>query len=1076
MAQQYDGSIRIDTKINQAGFNKGIAGIQGSVNRLGASLKSLAKTIGAAFGVAKIVQFGKEAISLASDLNEVQNVVETAFGGMSTQVDAWAKNSIKQFGMSELAAKRMASTYMSMSVGSGLQGQGAADMAMKTAERAADISSFYNKSLEESDTMLKSIWTGETESLKQIGVVMTQTNLDAFALANGFGKTTREMTQGEQIMLRYQYVMNQTRLAAGDFVKTQDSWANQTKVLSEQWKQFLSIMGGALIQVLTPALQFLNQFMSILIGWAQTFAAVVSALFGKQVDTAANAMSGAASSAGDLASSTAGAAAAQDDLASSTAAANKELQKQTASFDEMNILQSPSATSGDSGGDGAGGTGGSIGGGVSLPSLSGELGQGIAISPDLQNTINTVKQWFDDVQKAAQPTVDALAGLWEELKRLGTEFVWTGLTDFYNTFLVPLGQWTLGEGLPRFVNTLTNGLAQVDYQTILDSLRNLWDSLEPFAENVGDGLLWFWEEILVPMGTWVLDEAVPAFLDLLAAGVDVANTALSAAKEVLKWFWESFLEPIASWVGDRAIDAIDSLTGVLQGLSDWAENHGAETQGILVGLGGAFVGWKLGSSIGSLKTLVDNLKLIQLVKTPQDFKDLIQILFPKLSESLKSLDLTKLAAMGGMAVGIGLLAGSIYYLVTQWDSLSPAMKTAGIALAALGAIITVVSAAWAIFNINLLASPITWIVLGIAAVVAAFALLWENCEGFRNFWIGLWEGIQTVAKAVADWFVTAWQSVSDFFSGLWNSISGWASDAWNGIVQTFQGAATWYYNTVVKPVEDFFSGLWDSISGWASDTWDSIVLIWNTVSNWFDLHVIQPVSGFFTGLWDGIKQTFNSVKQWFTEKFTQAKEGIQNAWNNVGKFFSGIWDGIKTAFSHVTDWFKDVFSKAWEGVKNVFSTGGKIFDGIKDGIANVFKTVVNGLITGINKIIATPFNTINGMLNLIRSIDIMGFKPFEGLWGYNPLPVPQIPKLAQGAVIPPNQEMLAILGDQKKGYNLEGPESMFRQIVREESGNSGISGPVTFVLKVGETTLGRATLKSLQDIARQNGGLALDLR
>ena len=141
----YDGSIRINTKIDQAGFQKGISSIQNSVTRLTSSLKSLAVTVGAAFGVAKIIQFGKEAISLASDLNEVQNVVETAFGSMASQVDAWAENSIRQFGMSELAAKQMASTYMAMSVGSGLQGQGAADMAMKTAERAADIASFYNK-------------------------------------------------------------------------------------------------------------------------------------------------------------------------------------------------------------------------------------------------------------------------------------------------------------------------------------------------------------------------------------------------------------------------------------------------------------------------------------------------------------------------------------------------------------------------------------------------------------------------------------------------------------------------------------------------------------------------------------------------------------------------------------------------------------------------------------------------------------------------------------------------------------------------------------------------------------------
>lgn len=1009
----YDGSIRINTKIDQAGFQKGISSIQNSVTRLTSSLKSLAVTVGAAFGVAKIIQFGKEAISLASDLNEVQNVVETAFGSMASQVDAWAENSIRQFGMSELAAKQMASTYMAMSVGSGLQGQGAADMAMKTAERAADIASFYNKTLEESDTMLKSIWTGETESLKQIGVVMTQTNLDAYALANGFGKTTSEMTQSEQIMLRYQYVMAQTGLAAGDFVKTQDSWANQTRILSEQWKQFLSIMGGALIQVLTPALQFLNGFMSVLTGWAQTFSSVVSALFGGGAQAAGNtqsALAGASASAGTLAGQTDEAAAAQDGLASSTAGANKELEKQmqnVSGLDELHTwsaAQSSASSAADGGGTGSGSS-------VSVPALSGELGSGVTVSPDLQQTIDTVTGWFQDVQTAAQPTMEALQSLWDELQRLGG-FTWQALGDFYDEFLAPLGKWALGEGFPRFVNALTSGLAQVDYQGLLTSLEDLWKALEPFAENVGNGLLWFWETVLVPLGTWVLNEAVPSFLDLIATGVEAADGALDAAKEVLVWFWENFLQPLASWTGGVALGALQTLTGLLQTLGDWSSAHGAETQGILVGLGSAIAGWKLGSSVGTIKTFIDNLKLIQLIKTPQDFKDMVQILFPKLGDSLKKLDLSKLRAMTGMAAGIGLLAGSIYYLVTQWDNLSPAMKTAGIALGVLGAAITAVTIAHNLFNVSLLSSPITWVVLAIAALVAAFALLWENCEGFRNFWIGLWEGLKGAAEAVAQWFVSAWGAIGSFFSSLWQAVSGAAMTAWQAI-----------------------SSLWATVSGWFYNT------------------IIQPLLGFFSGLWEGIQGVFESTKQWFSDVFGGAWEAIEQAWDGVGEWFGGIWEGIKEAFGHVIQWFSDTFGGAWEAVMGIFSAGGEIFDGIKEGIADVFTSVVNAIIDGINTVIAVPFNTINGILNWIRGIDILGFKPFEGLWGYNPLSVPQIPKLATGAVIPPNQEFLAILGDQKSGTNVEAPLDTIKQALREEMARNGNKGGVYHVsVQVGRKT------------------------
>ena len=137
--------------------------------------------------------------------------------------------------------------------------------------------------------------------------------------------------------------------------------------------------------------------------------------------------------------------------------------------------------------------------------------------------------------------------------------------------------------------------------------------------------------------------------------------------------------------------------------------------------------------------------------------------------------------------------------------------------------------------------------------------------------------------------------------------------------------------------------------------------------------------------------------------FTGAWEGIKKVFAPAGKFFSGIWSSIKKAFSSVTDWFSDIFTEAWQGVKNVFSTGGEIFDGIKEGIASVFTTVVNSIIRGINTVIALPFDTINGILNGIRSIEILDYQPFKDLWKKNPLPVPQIPELAKGGVLEKGQ-------------------------------------------------------------------------
>lgn len=172
-------------------------------------------------------------------------------------------------------------------------------------------------------------------------------------------------------------------------------------------------------------------------------------------------------------------------------------------------------------------------------------------------------------------------------------------------------------------------------------------------------------------------------------------------------------------------------------------------------------------------------------------------------------------------------------------------------------------------------------------------------------------------------------------------------------------------------------------------------------------------------VWGKIKSVLSPVADWIGDKFTSAVNKIKSAFSGVVSFFKGIWSGIKGAFSKVTDWFKDTFSKAWQAVKDVFSTGGKVFEGIKEGILGVFKTVVNGLIDGINKVIKVPFDGINTALSKIKNVKIGPAKPFKKL--VSTIDVPEIPKLAKGAVIGPNDPFLAMLGDQKKGINIETP-------------------------------------------------------
>lgn len=248
-----------------AGFKKAKAGAKSSTESIKAdldgvdlSLRELASAVGVAFSLDAISGFGAAAIETASDLQEVQNVVDTAFGDMAWKVEEFAASSIESFGMSEFAAKQTAGQFMSMSTALGLSQQEAADMALSVTGLAGDMASFYNVSQDVASTALASIWTGETESLKQYGIVMTQANLEQYAMQQGIHKTMQEMTQAEQVQLRYKYVMEQTKLAQGDFIKTQDSWANQSRILNENLTVLQGTIGEGLMTVLSPILQVIN--------------------------------------------------------------------------------------------------------------------------------------------------------------------------------------------------------------------------------------------------------------------------------------------------------------------------------------------------------------------------------------------------------------------------------------------------------------------------------------------------------------------------------------------------------------------------------------------------------------------------------------------------------------------------------------------------------------------------------------------------------------------------------------------------------------------------------------------------
>ena len=473
-----------------SGIKQQFSGLEAAVGRTSSSISAMFAGMGkaalAAISVKALLTVGKQAVNVASDLQEVQNVVDTAFGSMSKDVDKWAKTTIDRFGMSELAAKRTASTYMAMSNGLGLAGKEAADMSIQVAERTADIASFYNVTQEVADTALKSIWTGETESLKRFGVVMTQANLDAYALAKGIRKTTNEMTQAEQVQLRYQYVMEKTSQAAGDFEKTSGSWANQIRLLSERFKELLGILGAGLIQILTPVVKMLNTLLGVIVKIASFIGDVLNFIFGGFFGN------GSQGNTGQIQTGLEGTAGAMDDLAGSTESVKKALTGVLSGFDELNVLNRGLDVFGTD----------AEGGGTQSPVTPGTGGG------DETDKVPVID--YTGAEKAAERIEKAFDRIMKH----------------------PITKWLKGDGSKAWDTYLRHTENWYKYiQENKETLNELLDALEAYSEQLGVAVGWMAD------GAWtdfpgVLEQVQSAVLNL-SKSVLVLSDSLSALGSTL---------------------------------------------------------------------------------------------------------------------------------------------------------------------------------------------------------------------------------------------------------------------------------------------------------------------------------------------------------------------------------------------------------------------------------------------------------------------------------------------------------------------------------------------------------------
>lgn len=572
-----DGSVIIDTRLDTTGVQKGVSAIKQSFDGLGSTVKKIGLLIGGVFAVGKLVQFGKECVALGSDLAEVQNVVDVTFTTMSDKVNEFAKNAMTSAGLSETMAKRYVGTFGAMSKSFGFSESQAYDMSTALTQLTGDVASFYNISQDLAYIKLKSVFTGETETLKDLGVVMTQSALDQYALANGYGKTTSAMTEQEKVALRFAFVQEQLSAASGDFIRTSDSWANQVRVMQLQLQSLKATVGQGLINIFTPVLKVINILLGKLATLANAFKSFTELITGKKSSgqtsgsgaglAGTDAIADTADQYGQAADNAEKLADATNDNAKATKKANKETKNYLSSLDEVHKVSSTEGASSTPSGSGSGGTGS---GGGGLPSSVGSvdygsLAEGETALDKISDSANKLadllkKLWkpFQDAwKKEGKNTIDAaniaLSGIAKLAKSVGKSLVevWTnGTGTTMLTTMLKIAQnvlktvgniasgfadaWSKNNVGTQIIQNIADALvvvmqfvekiaedtatwaANLDFYPLLESISNLTSTFAPILESIGNVLEWIYNNIVLPMLKWVIEVGLPTVINLVS--------------------------------------------------------------------------------------------------------------------------------------------------------------------------------------------------------------------------------------------------------------------------------------------------------------------------------------------------------------------------------------------------------------------------------------------------------------------------------------------------------------------------------------------------------------------------------
>ena len=1021
-----DGSVIIDTRMDTSGVQNGVSAIRQSFNGLGSVVKKIGVLIGGAFAIGKLAQFGKECVELGSNLAEVQNVVDVTFTTMSDKVNEFAKNAMTSAGLSETMAKQYVGTFGAMSKSFGFSEAQAYDMSTALTQLTGDVASFYNISQDLAYIKLKSVFTGETETLKDLGVVMTQSALDQFALANGYGKTTSAMTEQEKVALRLAFVQKQLSAASGDFIRTSGSWANQVRVMQLQLQSLKATVGQGLINLFTPVLRVINILLGKLATLANAFKSFTELITGKkssgQTGTSGAGLAGTdaiadtADQYGNAADNAEKLADATNDTADATKKATKAAKGYLSPLDEINNYSTNKSADSSSKVPGAtGGLADQMKDAVQNVDY-GKVAEGETVldkmSKPLKKIIDRFKQLAKLIAKGFwdglgdyEPIFDGikkdLDSIWKSLKDIFTDpEVTKAANNFLDSFAYAIGQ--VAGSFARIGLTIAQNIIggiekflSQNVQRIKNYLIDMFNIGSEIAQ-IGGNLAVAFADVFSVFGGETAQQITADLIGIFAEiGMALTETAAKLGRDILNMIAQPFIDnkDILKSAIEGSLGVIETVTSgvltVVQNLSDaisrlYDEHVKPLFDSIANGLSSIFE---------TLITGYNTYILPVLQGLAEQFKGLLE---GPLGDAILKIE----TFLGKLIDSLKLLWESVLVPLINWiiANLLPVMAEV----------------------INVVGTVAIKVIKSLIKIISDVA---DTLSGIIDFLVGVFTG---------DWEL-AWQGIKEIADGAWSFIKDVVSGAWEIIKTVTKGALS-----IIKSI---ISTAWNAIKALTSTIWNAIK---KTLS----------------GLWSSLKSTASTV-------FNAIKTKVVGVWDSVKNKTSKTWESVATFVSNKV-----------EAIKNAITNK---FNAARDAVRSAFEGIVDFIKAPINQAISIVNNAVGMINNAIGGI--------ESAFSFGPWTVPTpfgsktigfhatfprigtIPYLASGAVIPPRSEFLAVLGDQKKGNNLEAPESLLRQIVREESGKGQGDGN-TYNVTVNAS--GRKLLDIIIDEAelrrRRNGG------